>query len=147
MLVRVQRYPILNLQREIDKMFNNVFNGDMQDDGTLLSSEWTPAADVAEQANEYVVKMELPGINKDDVKITIKENVLTIQGEKKHEKETKESNFHRVERSYGSFQRSFALPTTVKTDMIEAAYKDGILNVTLPKADEAKTRQIDVKVN
>jgi HSP20 family protein len=147
MLVRFQRYPILSLQKEIDKMFNNAFTGDMQDDGTLFSSSWTPVADVAEYANEYVVQMELPGVSKEDVKITIEENMLTIQGEKKHEKETKEPNFHRTERSYGSFQRSFTLPKTVKTDEIGAAYTDGILNITIPKADEVKPKQIDIKIS
>ncbi|HET6272190.1 MAG TPA: Hsp20/alpha crystallin family protein [Bacteroidota bacterium] len=137
---------ILNMQREINKMFNGFFRGDTQDDGSLVPSVWTPAVDVAEHENQYVVKVELPGVTKDDVKITMQENVLTIRGEKKQETETKDSNFHRVERSYGSFQRSFSLPTHVKNEKIEASYKDGILTVTLPKAEEAKPKQIEVKV-
>lgn len=137
---------ILNMQREVNKMFNSFFRGDTQDDGGMIPSVWTPAVDVAEHENQYVVKVELPGVTKDDVKITIQENVLTIRGEKKQETETKDSNFHRVERSYGSFQRSFSLPTHVKNEKIEASYKDGILTVTLPKAEEAKPKQIEVKV-
>lgn len=137
---------ILNMQREVNKMFNSFFRGDTQDDGSLIPSVWTPAVDVAEHENQYIVKVELPGVTKDDVKITMQQNVLTIRGEKKQETETKDSNFHRVERSYGSFQRSFSLPTHVKNEKIEASYKDGILTVTLPKAEEAKPKQIEVKV-
>ncbi len=80
------------------------------------------------------------------MKITVQDNLLTIRGEKRQENETKKSNFHRVERCYGSFQRSFTLPTTVKTDKIDAVYKEGILSVTLPKAEEAKPKAIEVKV-
>jgi HSP20 family protein len=129
--------PLLNLDREIS---------DILDDGSFGTSFWTPAVDVAENENEVQVKVELPGISKDDVKITMQENILTIRGEKKQENETKNSEYRRVERSYGSFQRSFTLPTSVKHDEIEASYKDGILTVTLPKAEEAKPKQIDVKV-
>lgn len=137
---------ILNMQRGINKMFDSFFRGSAQDDGDLFPSVWTPAVDVAEHDNEYIVKVELPGVARDDVKITMQENILTIRGEKKQEKETKDSDFHRVERSYGSFQRSFTLPTHVKNDRIEASFKDGILTVNLPKAEEAKPKQIEVRV-
>jgi HSP20 family protein len=90
--------------------------------------------------------VELPGVNKDDVKITMQDNILTIRGEKKEEKKGKEGNAHRVERYYGSFQRSFSLPTSVKNDRIEAEYRDGILTINMPKAEEAKPKQIEVKV-
>ena len=137
---------ILNMQREINRMFDGFFRGGTQADETQFPSVWTPAVDVAEHDNDYIVKVELPGVAKDDVKITMQDNILTIRGEKKHEKETKEPDYHRVERAYGSFQRSFTLPTTVKNERIEAAYKDGILTITLPKAEEAKPKQIEVKV-
>ena len=145
MFVRVQRFPIsssvfeplLNLDREISNIL---------DDGSFGTSVWTPAVDVAENENEVQVKVELPGVSKDDVKITMQENILTIRGEKKQDKETKNTEYHRVERSYGSFQRSFTLPTSVKHDKIEASYNDGVLTVTLPKAEEAKPKQIEVKV-
>jgi len=136
---------LFGIQREMNKMFNNFFRGDIQDEDSALMA-WTPAVDIAEHDDEYLVKVELPGVNKDDVKITIESNILTIRGEKKQEKETKKENYHRVERSYGSFQRSFTLPTTVKSDKIDASYKDGILSVSLPKAEEAKPKQIEVKV-
>lgn len=138
---------MLNIQREINRMFDSLFRGGTQESTDLLTSSWSPSLDIAENDNAYIVKVELPGVNKDDVKITMQENVLTIRGEKKREKESKESNFHRSERSYGAFQRSFSLPSSVKSEKIEAAYNDGILTVTLPKAESAKPKQIEVKVN
>ena len=125
-------------------MVDNVFRG--ADEPGLLNGTWIPAVDVVEEQNIYVVKVELPGVSKDDVKITLESNILTIRGEKKAENEVKEKNYHRTERSYGSFQRSFTLPTTVKIDKIDAIYEDGILTVSLPKAEEAKPKQIEVKV-
>ncbi len=135
---------MVSLQREMNRVFDSFFSG--ADEPGLLNGTWAPAVDVAEGEESYTVKMELPGVNKDDVKITLESNVLTIRGDKKAENEVKEKNYHRTERSYGSFQRSFTLPTTVKNDRIDAVYKDGILTVTLPKAEEAKPKQIEVKV-
>jgi len=125
-------------------MFDGFFRGTQDEDSAY--SLWTPVVDIAEHDDDYIVKVELPGVNKDEVKITLESNILTIRGEKKQEKETKKENLHRVERSYGSFQRSFTLPTTVKSDKIDASYKDGILTIALPKAEEAKPKQIEVKV-
>jgi len=135
---------LFGIQREMNRMFDGFFRG-INDEETSLST-WSPAVDVAEHDDVYVVKVELPGVNKDDVKVTIESNILTIRGEKKQEKEVKKENYHRVERSYGSFQRSFTLPSTVKSDKIDAAYKDGILTIAVPKAEEAKPKQIYVKV-
>ena len=135
---------MFSLQREMNRMFDSFFRG--VDEPSLLNSTWIPAVDVAEENDVYVVKVELPGVNKDDVKITLESNILTIRGEKKVENEVKEKNYHRTERSYGAFQRSFTLPTSVKSDEIDAVYKDGILTVALPKAEEAKPKQIEVKV-
>jgi len=125
-------------------MFDGFFRGTQDEDSAY--SLWTPVVDIAEHDDDYIVKVELPGVNKDEVKITLESNILTIRGEKKQEKETKKENLHRVERSYGSFQRSFTFPTTVKSDKIDASYKDGILTIALPKAEEAKPKQIEVKV-
>ena len=136
---------LFGIQREMNRMFDSMFRFDTRDEDTAFTA-WTPAVDIAEHDDEYVVKVELPGVNKDDVKITIESNVLTLRGEKKQEKETKKENHHRIERSYGSFQRSFTLPTTVKSDKIDAVYKDGVLQIALPKAEEAKPKQIEVKV-
>lgn len=135
---------MFSLQREMNRVFDSFFHG--VDEPGLLNGTWIPAVDVAEGDDAYTVKMELPGVNKDDVKITLESNVLTIRGEKKAESAVNEKNFHRTERSYGSFQRSFTLPTSVKNERIDAVYKDGILTVSLPKAEEAKPKQIEVKV-
>lgn len=142
MLVRLNNYP----RTLLDNVFDNFFRNDILDDGTHGLSYWTPAVDITEQENEYLVKVELPGVNKDGVKIMLESNILTIRGEKKQDQDTKSDGYHRVERSYGSFERSFRLPSTVRADKIDAVYKDGILTVTLPKAEEAKPKQIEVKV-
>jgi len=135
---------LFGIQREINRMFDGFLRDNREEESTFMT--WAPAIDIAEHDNEYVVKVELPGVNKEDVKITLESNVMIISGEKKQEKEAKKENYHRVERSYGSFQRSFTLPTTVKSDKIDASYKDGILSILLPKAEEAKPKQIEVKV-
>ncbi|MEX0601940.1 MAG: Hsp20/alpha crystallin family protein [Bacteroidota bacterium] len=137
---------LFGMQREINRLFDGVFRGGVQNDESFGMSLWTPAVDITEHDSDYVVKVELPGVSNDDVKITLESNVLTIRGEKKQETEAQDENYRRTERSYGSFQRSFTLPTTVKNDRIEAVYKDGILTVTLPKAEESKPKQIEVKV-
>jgi HSP20 family protein len=144
----IDRWPsdFFGVQREINRLFDDFFRGGTQADESFNSSYWTPAVDISERDTEYVVKMELPGVNKDDVKINLESNILTIKGEKRQEKEEKEKNLHRVERSYGSFQRSFTLPTSVKSDKIDAVFKDGILSITLPKQEEVKPKQIEVKV-
>ncbi len=136
---------MFNLQKEMNRMFDSFFRG--VDEPSLLNGTWIPAVDVSEEQEAYVVKVELPGVSKDDVKITLESNILTIRGEKKAESEVKQKDYHRTERSYGSFQRSFTLPNTVKNDKIDAVYKDGILTVSLPKAEESKPKQIEVKVN
>ena len=135
---------IMNFQREMNRMFDGFFRGSNDED--LIPSVWSPAVDIAEFDNEYQVKVELPGITKEDVKISLEQNLLTVKGEKKQEKETKESNFHRVERSYGAFQRSFTLPSSVKGDKVDATFANGILTINMPKAEEAKPKQIEVKV-
>ncbi|MEX2117233.1 MAG: Hsp20/alpha crystallin family protein [Bacteroidota bacterium] len=134
-----------NIQRDFNSLFGAMTGGN-QDDGSSGLSLWTPAVDISEHENEYHVKVELPGINKDDVKITLESNILTIRGEKKQEEDVKEEGMHRMERVYGSFRRSFTLPTVVKESEIGAIYKDGILMITLPKAEEVKPKQIEVKV-
>jgi len=136
---------VLNIQREINRMFNSFFRSDSEDD-MLAAAAWNPAVDISEHDDAYVVKVELPGVVKDDVKVVIQENQLTISGEKKQEKESRGANYHRVERSYGAFQRSFALPSMLKGEKIDATFKDGVLNINIPKAEEAKRKEIEVKV-
>ncbi len=133
----------VNMQREIDRIFDR-FSGGISDDNDV--STWLPVVDVVENKDDYIVKVELPGVNKDDVKITVNNGVLTIRGEKKQEQESKDKNYHRIERSYGVFQRSFTLPSSVKSDKIDASHNDGVLTITLPKAEESKPKEIEVKV-
>ena len=108
---------------------------------------WTPACDIFETDKELVLKFELPEIKKEEVKVTIENNVLTLRGERKFEEETNRENYHRVERHYGEFVRSFNVPIYVDATKIRAEYKHGLLTVTLPKREEARTKQIEVKVS
>ena len=134
------------LQREMNRAFDDFFRGDLFDTGSALAQSWSPAVDVSETKDSYVIHAELPGVKKDEVKITMHDNLLSIRGEKKSETEKKEENFHRVERVYGAFERTFSLPGSVKSDNIEAKYNDGVLTITLPKTEEAREKIIDVKV-
>jgi len=114
------------------------------DDKTFEVGDWMPQVDISETKEAFIVKAELPGVEKEDVNVNFENSVLTIRGEKKVETEDKKR--HRVECAYGSFIRSFTLPQTIKADKIEAVYKNGILNLTIPKAEEAKPKQIEVKI-
>ena len=107
--------------------------------------KWVPAFDISETEAEYMVTAELPGIDAKDIDVTFSDGVLTVKGEKKQEKEEKGENYHRVERSYGCFQRSFRIPEKVETETVDAAYKDGVLKLTLKKAEETKPKKIEVK--
>jgi len=112
----------------------------------ILSGDWSPVVDVEEKNDHFLIKAELPGVRKEDVFVSIENGVLTIKGEKKQEKEEKDKKFHLVECSYGSFVRTFSLPANTKTDQIDANYKEGILYLKVPKSDESKPKQIEVKV-
>jgi HSP20 family protein len=107
---------------------------------------WSPPVDIYENQDNIVLKAELPGMKKEDVSIEVKDNVLTLKGERKQEQETKKENYYRIERAYGKFSRSFTLPSTVKVDDVKATYKDGVLEITLPKVEEAKAKAIPIKV-
>lgn len=137
---------IASMQREMNRVFNSFFHGEADEEFPLAASTWRPAVDITEGDSAFLVKMELPGVTKEDVKITMENNLLTVRGEKKEEKETKGTNVHRIERGYGLFQRSFTLPATVKGEKIEASFRDGILSITLPKSEEAKPKEIEVRV-
>jgi HSP20 family protein len=137
---------LLSMREEMNRLFDNFFTGWPERRKGLLEGEWAPSIDVAETDEEIVVTAELPGIKQDDVDITIADDVLTLKGEKKEEKEVKKKDYHRIERSYGSFQRSISLPTGVKAGEAKAKYKDGVLQVTIPKAEETKPKQIKINV-
>jgi HSP20 family protein len=110
-------------------------------------SSWAPAVDIYETPNELVVKADLPDVSEKDIDVRVENNLLTIRGERKFEKSVPEENFLRIERTYGSFSRSFSLPNTVNPEAIGAEYKNGDLTVTLPKREESKPRQVKVTVN
>ena len=114
--------------------------------GDLFFSDWAPAVDIEETDKEYLIKAELPEVTKENVKVEMLEGVLTIEGERKREKEEKGKKFHKLERSYGKFVRQFALPVEVDGGKIQAEFKDGMLNVHLPKTAAAKPKGIEVKV-
>ncbi len=112
----------------------------------LKVAEWAPAVDIQETETEYLVKAELPEVEKQDVKVTVQENVLTIQGERKQEKEEKGKKFHRVERSYGTFLRTFTVPEDVDATKVAADFKEGVLKIHLPKTERPRSKAIEVKL-
>jgi HSP20 family protein len=112
----------------------------------LTISSWTPLVDITEDEKEYVLKVELPEVKKSDVKVTVENGVLTISGERKLEKEEKNRRFHRIERAYGQFVRSFTLPDDSETENVSAEFKDGVLQVRVSKSEKARPKAIDVKV-
>jgi len=133
------------MRKEMDRFWDSFLEGTFRrrgEDGT----EWFPSLDVSETKNELVVKAEIPGMDSKDIDISLSDGMLTIRGEKKHEKEEKEENYHFIERSYGTFSRSVSLPRDLKHDKISASYKDGVLRVVLPKSGEAKKKEIKIKV-
>lgn len=112
----------------------------------FTTAEWSPKVDIVETDKEYTIKAELPEVNKEDVKVNVENGELSISGERKQEKEEKGKKFHRIERYYGSFMRSFTLPDNVDATQIKANFKDGMLNLTLPKNAEAKPKATEVKI-
>jgi len=143
---------LLDLEREFSRMFNsfgNRFGLSKKDnaDDEYENAVWVPLTDVSEDNDNYYLKADLPGIKKEDVKISFSDGSLSISGERSQEKETKEKKFHRIERSYGKYYRSFNLPKEIKEDKIKAEFTDGQLNITIPKAEEVKPKEISIKVN
>ena len=138
---------LLSLQERMNRLFEESSRGAGrgQEEDWVMGA-WAPAVDIYEKGTDVVLKAELPGLDPKDVDIRIENNVLTLKGERKIEDEIKQENYHRVERSYGSFTRSFTLPSTVDTTNVKADYKDGVLRITLPKREEAKPKLIQVDI-
>ena len=113
---------------------------------TMTVADWIPTVDISETEDEYLIKADLPGVKREDVKITVQERVLTIQGERAQEREEKGKRYHRVERTYGNFARSFTLPDYVDDTKVTAEFKDGVLNLHLPKSEKARPKAIEVEV-
>jgi HSP20 family protein len=133
----------------LQNRFNQLLQEDMwKEDSSseLARSHWSPSTDIFETKNEFVFKLEVPGMNKDDIEIEFNKDMLTIKGEKKQEKEIKDEDYHRIERCNGSFSRSFNLPKNVDEKKIDASMKDGVLELRLPKMEEAKPKAIPIKI-
>lgn len=113
---------------------------------TMIVADWTPSVDISETEGEYQIMAEIPDVKKDDVKITLEDGVLTIQGQRKQAKEQHSTKYHRIERSYGSFARTFSLPDVIEVENVKAEFKDGVLHLHLPKSEKAKPKTIEVKV-
>ncbi len=138
--------PFRDLVTEREKMnciFEEAFTsrGEEKD---MVANTWTPSVDIHENENELVLSAEVPGIEDKDIEIKLENNTLSFQGERKIEKETKEENYHRIERSYGTFYRSFTLPTNVNQDNIKAEYDNGVLRISMPKKPELKPKKVKV---
>jgi len=116
----------------------------LEDDGGV-TVEWSPSADISETDKEYLIRAQLPGLKKEDVKVTLGDGVITIQGERKQEKDERGEKFHRVESYYGSFTRAFALPDNIRADAVSCESKDGVLTIHIPKAEQRKPKQIAVQ--
>lgn len=135
---------LATLQDQVNRLFENPLAGRRAENSNLTA--WAPAVDIYETENELVIKADLPDINEKDLDVRVENNMLSIGGERKFEQKVKEDNYLRIERTYGSFSRSFSLPTTVNTESIQAEYNNGVLTVQLPKRAESKPRQVKVNV-
>ncbi len=135
-----------DMSERLNRVFNRPAARSANGKEIITVADWIPTVDIAETDAEYQIKAELPEVKKEDVKVTVEDGVLTISGERRHETEEKGKKFHRVERSYGSFVRSFTLPDHVDDAKVKAEYKDGVLHLHLPKSEKAKPKAIDVKI-
>ena len=143
-VVRWDPFRDLNLlQDRMNRLFDDAGRG-WRADEPAATTTWSPAVDIFETEGEIVVKAELPGMERKDITLHLENNVLSLRGERKFEKETKDENYHRIERSYGAFSRSFAIPATVDEEKITADYKDGVLKIVLPKKEQVKPKQIKI---
>jgi len=142
---------LVDFERQFNKMFNSFENRfgisrNKDEENEYENAVWMPLTDIYEDKEKYTLKLDLPGIKKDDVKISFVDNKLSISGERSQESEHKDSKCHRIERSFGRYYRSFNLPENVQSDKINAEFKDGQLTISVPKAEEAKPKEIEIKV-
>jgi HSP20 family protein len=135
-------FGLQRLNRFLDEAFAGIPSAEQ---GSVITSAWFAPTDVSEDANGIQISMELPGVEPEDVRLSLENNILTIRGEKRHQAEDKNERVHRFERTYGTFERTFVLPSTVDSEQIEARYENGVLLISVPKAERAKPREIRVK--
>lgn len=133
---------MLNLRADMDRVFKSFFSGFPEE----REGYWAPIIDIEEDKDNIIVKAEIPGIKKEDIKVAVHGNLLSISGERKQESDVKEKTYHRIERAYGRFSRTITLPSDVDADKIKASYKDGLLKISLPKPESVKPKQIDVEI-
>jgi len=124
------------------QLMDTFFNGETTQEAS--NRTWSPAVDIRETDESYMVYAELPGLSKDDISITLEDNILKLSGERRFEKDVEEEQYHRIERTYGTFTRAFSLPSRVDASKVKAAFKDGVLTLTVPKMEEAKPRKIAI---
>jgi len=150
-IVRFEPFrDLVTIQDRMNRLFDEAFRGaprGASEEDWALGGSWAPAVDIFEQEGSIVLKAELPGVDPKDVDIRVENNTLTLRGERRFDNEVKREAYHRIERSYGTFARSFSLPNVVDVEKIKAECKDGVLRVTLPKKEEAKPKQISINVN
>jgi HSP20 family protein len=139
---------LLATQDRFNRLFNQTFSRGFEGSGAddISAPTWAPSVDIYENEASLVVKAELPGVDPKQVEVRVENNTLFLKGERKFEEETNQQNYHRVERAYGSFVRSFALPASVDPEKVSAEYKDGLLTITIPKREEAKPKSIKINV-
>jgi HSP20 family protein len=132
--------------REMERELSRVFSDYYGDNADLFNSAWVPQADLSETEEEYILQADLPGLKREEVELVCVDNTVNIKGERKHEVEEEKSGYHRTERRYGAFQRSFEIPGGFAADKVTASFEDGVLTVHLPKREESKPKQIKVDV-
>lgn len=133
---------LVSMRDDMDRLFETFFGTQPQS----MDDFWRPAIDIEENNGNLMVRAEIPGMTKEDIKVSVQEDLLTISGERKQENETKDKTYHRIERCYGKFRRMIRLPAQVDADKVKASYKDGVLKVTLPKPESLKPKHIDVEI-
>jgi len=148
MIMNIVKYDpfreLRNLQDEMTRLFTGAMPGQFNGE-EMTRGSWAPSVDIFEDKDRLILEAELPGMNREDFEISVENNVITLRGERKFEKKTEGDNYHRVERSYGSFTRSFTLPQTVTAEGATADFENGVLRVSLPKREETKARKIEIK--
>lgn len=146
-LVRWEPFKdLLSIHERMNRLFEDTLFRPKGMEEELMKGTWAPVVDIYETLNDIVLKAELPGLVQKDISVEVKDNTLILKGEKKFEKEVKEENYHRIERSYGTFQRIFTLPDTIQQDKVKAKFKDGILEIIMPKEEKAKPKMVKVDV-
>jgi len=146
----IVRYDPFRDLRSLQEEVNRLFTGNMArsfDEEGIARGSWSPSVDIYENKDQIVLEAELPGMKREDFDLSVENNTITLRGERHFEKKDETDNYHRVERAYGSFTRSFTLPNTVTAEGATAEYTNGVLRVTLPKREDTKARRIEIKTN